>query len=159
MRAAAAIRWIAAVLLVLYTLVIAKLTLEPATSETGIFSRLNRVMTHVSHGRLEWSQTEVLANIALFVPAGFLLAVVLGRTWASVLLCVMASAAIELAQQRYLPSRVPSLADVEHNGLGGLIGAVLGWPFARAVRLSGRGSGRRYSNSMADQPTQILTRR
>jgi VanZ family protein len=64
-----------------------------------------------------------------------------------------------LAQQRYLPSRVPSLADVEHNGLGGLIGALLGWPFARAVRLTGRGSGRRYSNSMADQPTQILTRR
>lgn len=42
-------------------------------------------------------------------------------------LCILASAAIELAQQRYLPSRVPSLADVEHNGLGAVIGAGIAW--------------------------------
>jgi glycopeptide antibiotics resistance protein len=128
------IRWLSAVLLVLYSLVIARLTLASASSESGIFGRLQRLVSHASNGRLDWSQTEVLANVALFVPAGFLLTVALGRAWAAAIICVIASAAIELAQQRYLPSRVPSLADVEHNGLGGAIGALLGWPVARALR-------------------------
>jgi glycopeptide antibiotics resistance protein len=123
------VRWSAAVLLVLYALVIARLTLMPAASEHGIFGLLQRLSSHASGGRLDWSRTEVLANIALFVPAGLLLALVLGRAWLSVVLCVAASAAIELAQQRYLPSRVPSTADVVHNGLGALIGALVAWPF------------------------------
>jgi glycopeptide antibiotics resistance protein len=132
--AATASRWCAAVLLGLYSIVIARLTLVPASSDSRVFSLLDRIMTRVSGGRLEWSQTEVLANVALFIPAGFLLAVILGRAWASALLCLLASAAIELAQQRYLPSRVPSIADVEHNGLGGLIGAIVAWPLAYWVR-------------------------
>ena len=128
------VRWCAGVLLGLYAMVIARLTLAPAASETGIFGLLSRVTSHASHGRLDWSQTEVLANVALFVPAGFLLAIVLGRAWASALVCVLVSVGIELAQQRYLPSRVPSLADVEHNGLGATIGALVGWPIAQALR-------------------------
>lgn len=132
--AAAPTRWCAAVLLGLYSIVIARLTLAPASSESGLFGLLDRVTSRLSDGRLQWSQTEILANIALFVPAGFLLAVVLGRAWASAVLCVLASAGIELAQQRYLPSRVPSLADVEHNGLGAAIGALLAWPVSRWLR-------------------------
>jgi glycopeptide antibiotics resistance protein len=129
------LRWVAAVLLTLYSLVIARLTLASASSERGIFGLLDRLTSHASNGRLDWSQTEVLANIALFVPAGFLLTIVLGRAWAAAAVCVLASIAIELAQQRYLPSRVPSVADVEHNGLGAVIGAVIGWPFAYAMRV------------------------
>jgi glycopeptide antibiotics resistance protein len=140
-----AVRWTAGVLLGLYALVIARLTLAPATSETGTFGLLNRIMTHASNGRLDWTQTEVLANVALFVPAGFLLAVVLGRAWLSALLCVLASVAIELAQQRYLPSRVPSIADVEHNGLGGAIGALLAWPLAHRRRVPPAASPRELS--------------
>jgi glycopeptide antibiotics resistance protein len=146
---AAATRWVAAVLLALYTVVIIRLTLRPATSETGIFDRLDRFMTHVSNGRLDWSKTEVLANVALFVPAGFLLAVVLGRAWAGIICCVLASVAIELAQQRYFPSRVPSIADVEHNGLGGAIGALLGWPVAYLARTSGRNARARAATHAA----------
>jgi glycopeptide antibiotics resistance protein len=133
-KSSVGIRWWAAVLLALYSVVIARLTLATASSESGIFSLLDRLTSHASGGRLQWSQTEVLANVALFVPAGFLLAIVLGRAWLSTMACIIASAGIELAQQRYLPSRVPSLADVEHNGLGGLIGALAAWPFIRALR-------------------------
>jgi glycopeptide antibiotics resistance protein len=160
MRAATAVtRWTAAALLGLYAIVIAQLTLRPASSETGIFGHLNSIMTRASNGRLQWSQTEVLANVALFVPAGFLLAVVLGRTWASLVLCVLASAAIELAQQRYFPSRVPSIADVEHNGLGGAIGALLGWPIARALRVGGQNAKARASGAAppdVQHPTPVL---
>jgi len=142
-----AIRWLAAVLLVLYAYVIARLTLAPPQSAAGAFSLLDRVADRVSGGRLDWSQTEVLGNVALFMPAGFLAAIVVGRAWVGVALCVMASAGIELAQLAYLPSRVPSLADVEHNSLGGLIGAICAWPVARWVRFRkrhwslGRGGG------------------
>jgi glycopeptide antibiotics resistance protein len=155
------VRWCAAVLLGLYTIVIARLTLLPASSESGVFGHLNNLMTRVSNGHLQWTQTEVLANVALVVPAGFLLTIVLGRAWASVILCGLASVAIELAQQRYLPSRVPSIADVEHNGLGGLIGAILGWPVAYAVRTSGRrarAAERADRRAVSEQPTQVLTR-
>ena len=155
MSAAAPIRWCAAVLLAFYTVVIAKLTLLPADSETNTFDLLDRIMTRVSDGRLDWSQTEVLANIALFVPAGFLLAVVVGRACVSVVLCVAAAAAIELAQQQYLPSRVPSLADVEHNGLGGAIGALVAWPLAHLIRSAGQ--ARRHPLTPADR--RIVTRR
>ena len=87
----------------------------------------------------------MLANVALFVPAGFLLAVVLGAPLLSAALCILGSACIELAQLQYLPSRVPSFADIQHNGLGGMFGALLGWPFA--VRLA---NGRENENS--EQP-------
>ncbi|WP_375503555.1 VanZ family protein [uncultured Jatrophihabitans sp.] len=130
----APIRAVAAVLLVLYTLVIARLTLLPADSEAATFGALNDVVRRLTRGGLDWSQIEILANVALFVPAGFLVAVVLRRVWVGVLGCVLASAAIEWAQYVYLPSRVPSLADVEHNSLGGLLGALLAWPLVHWLR-------------------------
>lgn len=124
-------RLVAAVLLTAYSLVVARLTLADPSAGSWAFSFASDVADRASDGRLVWSQTEVLANIALFVPAGFLLALVVRSPWLSAVLCVLASAAIELAQQRYLPSRVPTIADVEHNGLGGLLGALLAWPVAR----------------------------
>ncbi len=132
-RKAAAGRGCAAVLFGLYTVMVARLTLAPASSESAIFGLLDLIMAQLSGGRLQWSQTEVLANVALFVPAGFLLAIVLGRSWASVVLCIVFAAGIELAQQRYLPSRVPSVADVEHNALGAIIGAAVAWPINRVL--------------------------
>lgn len=126
-------RWFAALLLGFYVLFIARLTLADPSSGRVVFSLADALATRVSHGRLQWTETEVLANVALFVPAGFLLAVVLGRPFLSVALCVLGSACIELAQQRYLPSRVPSLADIQHNSLGGLFGALLAWPVARPL--------------------------
>jgi glycopeptide antibiotics resistance protein len=123
-------RWSAAFLLALYLVLVARLTLADPSSGRLVFAFADAVATRLSAGRLEWSETEVLANIALFVPAGFLLAVVLGRPMLSMVVCVLGVACIELAQQRFLPSRVPSRADVEHNGLGGLFGALLAWPFA-----------------------------
>lgn len=132
------IRRSAGALLALYTVVVAKLTLQPAAAEERAFGLLDRVMSHLSSGRLDWTETELLANIALFIPAGFLLAVVLGRVWASVLLCLTASICIELAQYRYLPTRVPTMDDVQRNTIGGAIGAVVAWPAAHALRTQRR---------------------
>ncbi|GAA1511551.1 VanZ family protein [Nocardioides humi] len=127
-------RPVAAVLLACYSVFVARLTLADPSAGRWAFHVADVLARRASDGRLEWSETEVLANVALFVPAGFLLAVVLGRPLLAAVLAVLASACIELAQQQFLPTRVPSLADVVHNGLGGLLGAVLAAPFSRVQR-------------------------
>ena len=134
LSAAAVVRGAAGGLLVVYALLVVRLTLAPASSETGIFDLLARLAGTVSGNRLDWAETEVLANVALFIPFGFLLAMVLGRVGLSVLLCVVVSVFIELAQDRFLPSRVPTIDDVWHNGIGGAIGAAAAWPVNQWLR-------------------------
>ncbi|GEB12469.1 VanZ like family protein [Pimelobacter simplex] len=131
-------RPVAAVLLACYSVVVARLTLADPSAGRWAFDLGWHAADVASDGRLSWDQTEALANVALFVPAGFLLSVVLGRPLLAAALTVLASAGIELAQQQFFPSRVPTLADVWHNGLGGLIGAVLAAPLSRVRRPGGR---------------------
>lgn len=135
-------RPVAAVLLACYSVVLARLTLADPAAGRWAFDLADAAARRASHGRLDWSETEVIANVALFVPAGFLLAVLLGRPLLAAALTVLASACIELAQQQFLPTRVPTLADVVHNGLGGLVGAILAAPLSR-VGLSARPAGQR----------------
>ncbi|WP_408897795.1 VanZ family protein [Nocardioides sp. R1-1] len=132
-------RPVAAVLLACYSVVIARLTLADPSAGRWAFDLAGAAAWRASEGRLDWSETEVLANIALFVPAGLLLAVVLGRPLLAALVTVAVSAGIELAQHAFLPSRVPALADVAHNGLGGLLGALLAAPFSQVGRVGGAG--------------------
>jgi glycopeptide antibiotics resistance protein len=137
---------IAFVLAGLYCLLVAQLTLTTPAHGQWAFSFANAFATRASSGELTWSQTEVLANVALFVPLGFLLTIAFGRSAIAVVCCVLLSAAIEYAQLRYLPSRVPSVADVEHNSFGAALGALAGFAVnltATAAAGARRGSGRR----------------
>jgi glycopeptide antibiotics resistance protein len=129
-------RPVAAVLLACYSVVVARLTLADPSAGRWAFDLGWRAADVASDGRLTWTQTEALANVALFVPAGFLLAIVLGRPLVAAALTIVGSACIELAQQRFLPSRVADVADVWHNGLGGLIGALVAAPISRVSRVS-----------------------
>ena len=124
-------RPVAAVLLACYSVVVARLTQADPSAGRWAFDAGWRVADVASAGRLTWAQTEALANVALFVPAGFLLAIMLGRPLLAAALTVLASAGIELAQQRFFPTRVADVADVWHNGLGGVIGALVATPFRR----------------------------
>lgn len=118
-------RLVAVALVAAYLLVVAHLTLTDPSQGQWAFSLADRVALRVSDGALTWSETEVLANIALFVPLGFLLTIAVGSAWAAVALCAMLSAGIEWVQLALLPSRVPTLDDVVHNSLGGLVGALV----------------------------------
>jgi glycopeptide antibiotics resistance protein len=124
-------RWIAALLLALYAVFVARLTLADPSAGAAVFSAFNYWTELLASGRLDGSQLEVLANVLLFVPAGLLLATVLGRPLLTIALCVLGSASIELAQREWFPTRVPSIADVEHKGFGAVLGvlifAVVGW--------------------------------
>ncbi|MET3963820.1 hypothetical protein ABIE44_003754 [Marmoricola sp. OAE513] len=136
-------RTVAAVLLAAYAVVVARLTLADPSAGSWAFTAADRFATAATDGRLTWERTEVLANVALFVPAAFLLTLVTQRAWLSALLCLAASAGIEYVQLAYLPTRVSSGADVLHNAYGALLGAVLAWPIAALARnRSRRAAGR-----------------
>lgn len=108
-----------------YLLVVAHLTLTDPSRGQWAFDLADRIALRASGGALTWSQTEVLANIALFVPLGFLLAVATHSAILATAACAVLSAGIEYAQLTLLPTRVPTLDDVLHNTVGGLAGAVV----------------------------------
>ena len=62
----------------------------------------------------------------LFVPFGFLLALLLVRRWwLSMLIAFAVSCSIELGQLLFISARTATLADVAVNTLGAVVGAVL----------------------------------
>ncbi|NJI60620.1 VanZ family protein [Microbacterium oxydans] len=69
---------------------------------------------------------EFLANVALFVPVGFLLPFAWSRLrlWHVVLIGALMSGLIE-SVQGLMPSRFPTISDVIANSLGTLVGGVI----------------------------------
>lgn len=85
---------------------------------------------------------EFAANIALFVPLGFLLTVLLRRWWAAVALGSALSIAAEVGQM-LLPGRLASPRDVLANLTGALVGALVAVLIDRVASAHGRRSGGR----------------
>jgi glycopeptide antibiotics resistance protein len=119
-----------ATILVLYGLVVAAITLTPGTESappswipfTQIYDVLN------GPGGAYADAGQLLGNIVLFVPLGWLLPM----TWPSlrsplriVAVGAACSAAIELSQLLVIVGRSPSVDDIILNILGALIGAVM----------------------------------
>ncbi|MCT9818986.1 VanZ family protein [Microbacterium sp. W1N] len=69
---------------------------------------------------------EFAANILMFVPLGFLLALLIRPYWAGVGVALLVSAGAELVQM-IIPSRVASLRDILANVAGAAVGAGLAW--------------------------------
>lgn len=127
-RPARPARVVALGLAALYALLVAHLTLTAPGRVAWAWSLAtrvaDRVALHAVDRTLSAVEVEALANVALFVPLGFLLAVATGRAWAATALCAWGSVAVELAQRTVVPDRVATLDDVVHNSLGGLLGAL-----------------------------------
>jgi hypothetical protein len=138
-------RLIAAVLLGLYAYVVGMLTLGGSGAVVWAYGVTDRF----------YAMSQAQANVALFVPAGLLLAVVLLRPLLAAAVCLVWSAGIEWFQAEYLPWRVVDLNDVAHNGLGGLVGAVLAAPLVWVVGRSVR-HRRRTLTSPPPPPPQPL---
>ena len=79
-----------------------------------------------------YPEVELAANVALFVPFGLLLTLVLrrGRWWVAVLAGFGVSMLAEVAQKVLLPGRSGTPRDVLTNTVGTLIGAGIGALFA-----------------------------
>lgn len=76
-------------------------------------------------GFIGYAQIEFTANIAMFVPMGYIIATWLRNVWAGVLLGALVSCLIELGQAVFLPARFASSLDVVANTLGACVGAMV----------------------------------
>jgi glycopeptide antibiotics resistance protein len=126
-----------AVLTAMYLVVVLLVTLWPRTIDNGLDPYIDRLLEKlwskgvprfVDYGFIEFS-----ANIAFFVPVGFLLGLLLSHRfwWIAIVGGGLLSASVETAQGLFLPGRVSSLGDVLANSTGAVIGCLV----AVAVRM------------------------
>ncbi len=83
---------------------------------------------------------EFVANALMFVPVGVFFVLLLGRSrwWAAIILGIIGSCWIELAQYLWLPERTADARDIFSNGIGMTVGVVIAelitWPVLRRRR-------------------------
>jgi VanZ family protein len=104
-------------------------------------------------------QADLIANVVLFLPVGFLLTMLGGRWWAGLLGGAALSATAETVQL-FLPHRVASLLDVATNSAGaalGMLAAVLLRVLVRFVRDQwARATAARRRHSSTSEPAPLV---
>jgi VanZ family protein len=114
----------------LYLLVVGWVTLGPQPTglvrAAGVWRLLDLVRDHPSLSWITYSRIEFAANVAMFLPLGVLLLLLLGRRgwWAAMLTGFLLSVAIEAAQF-VLPGRVSDIRDLVANSLGTALGVLV----------------------------------
>ncbi len=113
-----------------YLVFVGWLTLTPQPIDADDVDLIERVLAAL-HRRgylesIDYDRLEFLANIALFVPVGMFLLLLLGtkRWWLAIALCFAMTAFIEAAQGR-IPGRVPDDRDLFANGVGAVVGVLV----------------------------------
>lgn len=118
-------------LLAAYVVVILLATLWPTPLDQGYSAAIQKVLDVVHrNGVPEWfgyNKLEFSANIVMFLPLGFLAALLLPAKvwWLALLICPALSIAIELTQATLLAARFASAADVIANTVGAVIGILI----------------------------------
>ena len=118
-----------AALLALYALTLAVITLTPTTGETGgNWVPFGQIVAVLRGDVRLYSAGQLLGNIALFVPFGWLLPVLWDRLRSFgriVALAAACSATIEIVQLLFLTGRSPATDDVILNTTGAFVGAFM----------------------------------
>lgn len=128
--------WVSTALLVVYAAFVLLVTMWPTPQDLEFDSIASRVLRALHNvGVPEWfgyDKLEFTANIAMFVPLGFLLGLALARKawWVAVFLLPAFSGGIEFMQGFALEERVSTVFDVLANTLGGYVGLL----FAMIIR-------------------------
>jgi len=103
----------------------------PTPLDQGYQSAIDKVLAVLHrNGIPKWfgyNKLEFSANVGMFVPLGFLVALILPQKlwWLSLIVCPGMSVAIELVQGAVLDARVSSAQDVLANSLGALLGILV----------------------------------
>lgn len=106
-------------------------TLTPLSSAPTGSLLIQRVLTRLQgYDELSWltyGRAEFLANIALFLPVGLFLLLLVGTRfwWIAGLAAFVLTSAIETGQ-RLIPGRVPDERDILANTTGALVGILVG---------------------------------
>lgn len=120
--------WISTILLIVYATFVLLVTMWPQPQQLefdGIAARVLRALHNLGVPEVfGYNALEFTANIAMFVPLGFLLGLALARRawWVAVFLLPGFSAAIEFTQGIALDERVSTVLDVLANTTGGYLG-------------------------------------
>jgi glycopeptide antibiotics resistance protein len=123
---------------VLFIIYATTLPFDFSASGDLVNSRLRRLVEHpLRGGRIT---TDVVSNVLLFIPFGFLLAMWRDAHGASLratlVLAVLSGAflsgSVEVAQL-FAPSRFSSFVDLTTNTFGSMVGAVTGWVWTRQL--------------------------
>ncbi|RFA14278.1 VanZ family protein [Subtercola boreus] len=118
-------------LTVAYLGLVAWITLGPQPLDDraeGLLYRALRVFgRHASTEWITYDRVEFAANIAMFVPVGLFLLLLLGRRqwWLAILIGFLMTVAIEVAQLG-IPGRVSDLRDIVSNTSGATLGVLAG---------------------------------
>jgi hypothetical protein len=126
-------------LLALYGLAVLVVVLFPTPVDRPFRGELEEVIrTLHAHGLpafIGYWQIEFSANVLMFAPIGFALALLVPRVrwWYAALAGIALSAIIEAAQWLILPARTGSVGDIVSNGTGALLGAATALLFRLAV--------------------------
>lgn len=120
-----------AVLVAVYVAFVLLVTLWPTTVDRPIDPYLMRFLAALHRqgwpAFIDYAFVEVSANVAFFMPVGFLVCIALPfrRAWWAVLIGAGLSGLVETAQWLFLPGRVASLGDVAANTAGAAIGTTV----------------------------------
>jgi glycopeptide antibiotics resistance protein len=114
--------------LIAYTGFILVVTLSPSQLDISV-QRFVLRFVEVLHryGVPTWfgyGEVEFLANIAMFIPFGFILTLLfpVKWSWLAVVLSLMFSTGIELFQREFLDERIYDTRDIVANTLGSTVG-------------------------------------
>jgi len=135
---------VAAVLVALYGTGVAFAVFWPTPIDRDIKGSISRLLDLLhGYGVPDWLGYVVLefsANIAMFIPLGFLIFFVLPRSrwWLALLICPALSITIEVVQGVALSQRFATVSDVIANTLGGIIGVLLALGLRRLVNARDR---------------------
>ena len=122
---------IGGVLLVSYVIIILFATMWPTPLDQGYGAAIEKVLDVVHrNGVPQWfgyNKLEFSANVAMFIPLGFLAALLLPARiwWLALLICPALSIAIELTQATFLAARFATVTDVVANSIGAVIGILI----------------------------------
>ncbi len=114
-----------------YTAFILVVTLSPSQVDSSVQGWVYRFVAAAQRlGAPAWfdyDAVEFSANVGMFIPFGFMLALLLPAQWAwvSILAAAALSTGIEFFQKEFLPQRVFDPRDIIANSLGGLVGFIL----------------------------------
>jgi len=119
------------ILVLAYGSVVLLATMWPTPLDRGFESSVSRLLDVLHrNGVPEWfgyNKLEFSANVAMFIPLGFLVSMLLPARvwWLALVICPGVSIAIELTQAFALSARFATAVDVIANSTGGLIGTLL----------------------------------
>ena len=120
--------WSVVALLSTYVVIVLLVTMSPTPVDQGFSSAIDKVLAVLHrNGVPEWfgyNKLEFSANIAMFAPIGFLVALALPARvwWLALIVCPAFSGGIEYVQGAVLTERFSTLSDLIANSIGAVIG-------------------------------------